>query len=545
MRARPLPLTLVALATAAVTVATALPATAATAMGPSTTTHPYVLPVASGVDISSLLTVNDAGSASNGFEMVGIPDGLGAYRQGSSTVALMNHELRPTSGAARRHGQAGAFVSKLTIAKNGTVTEGSDFINPGVKYWDYVTNSYAAAPVAPEDYVRTQPSDHTSPFARFCSGFLSEPGQFLVGPGKDGNGDGQGRGKKQIGYDGQIYFANEETGNEGRAFGVTLDGQAYQLPRLGLFSWENTIAAPNQSLTTVIMGNEDATPGEIWVYVGKKQDAGLPVDQAGLTNGRNHVLRVPGLTKAAGTNTDAGFRAAYPKGTKAPFELQDIEWDQSGAAQNREAVAEDGLGLTRVEDGAFNPANKNEYFFVTTEGGDKTPATTGSRDGGGLWKMTFRDVERPALGGTLELVLDGSEAWGAGESRTNKPDNMVIDRGGNLLIQEDPGTNDHLARILSYDISTGARGVLARFDAARFGRQNAANPDFFTTDEESSGIIQLNDGSYLFDAQVHTAKGLPAGTGPNTVQEYVENGQLLTMTVDDFDKVYAADGDDD
>ena len=29
--------------------------------------------------ITSLLTVSDAGSASNGYEMVGIPDGLGAH----------------------------------------------------------------------------------------------------------------------------------------------------------------------------------------------------------------------------------------------------------------------------------------------------------------------------------------------------------------------------------------------------------------------------------------------------------------------------------
>ena len=56
-----------------------------------------------------------------------------------------------------------------------------------------------------------------------------------------------------------------------------------------------------------------------------------------------------------------------------------------------------------------------------------------------------------------------------------------------------------------------------------------------TIDEESSGIIDteafLGAGTFVFDAQVHTAKGLPAGTGPGTVQEFVERGQLLTLTV--------------
>lgn len=529
LRLRPVNLALLALSTAAVTAATSLPASAISTIetGPSTTTAPYVLPVADGTSITSLLTVNDAGSA-DGYEMVGIPDGLGAVSTGSRTTVLMNHELRPDRGIVRRHGETGAFVSKLVVHKDGRVRKGSDLIDPGVRFWDYAANAYSDTPVAPEDYVANpaNPFDHKRNFSRFCSGFLSAPGQLRTD------------GANKVGYNGQIYFANEETGNEGRAFGVTLDGQATQLPRLGLFSWENTIAAPNDTATTVVMGNEDAQPGEIWVYTGTKQKDGSPVTQAGLTNGRNHVVKVPGAT------TDAAFRTAYPVGTKAPFSLQDIEWDQSGKKQNAEAVSEGGLGLNRIEDGAFNPANKNEYFFLTTEGGDKTPAATGTRDGGGLWKLTYVDVERPQLGGTLELVLDGSQTWGDG-IRTNKPDNMTIDRAGNLLIQEDPGGNDHVARILSYRIADGARGVVARFDPALFGATNPAGttPDtraVLTTDEESSGIIQLDDGSYLFDAQVHTAKGLPAGTGPGTVQEYVENGQLLRMTVNSFSTVYAA-----
>ncbi|MGI8531761.1 MAG: hypothetical protein ACR2KN_02040 [Geodermatophilaceae bacterium] len=38
---------------------------------------------------------------------------------------------------------------------------------------------------------------------------------------------------------------------------------------------------------------------------------------------------------------------------------------------------------------------------------------------------------------------------------------------------------------------------------------------------------------------MHTANGLPPGTGKNTVQEYVENGQLLRLDVADFAAVYA------
>ena len=42
----------------------------------------------------------------------------------------------------------------------------------------------------------------------------------------------------------------------------------------------------------------------------------------------------------------------------------------------------------------------------------------------------------------------------------------------------------------------------------------------------------------MFNAQVHTPSDLPAGIGPGTVQEYVENGQLLTLKVDDWADIY-------
>ena len=63
-----------------------------TATGPSTTTQPYVLPIADGVQITSLLTVGD-GAADNGYQMVGIPDGLGMIRQGANLVLYSNQEI--------------------------------------------------------------------------------------------------------------------------------------------------------------------------------------------------------------------------------------------------------------------------------------------------------------------------------------------------------------------------------------------------------------------------------------------------------------------
>ncbi len=484
----------------------------ATSTGPSTTTPPYVIPAADGVRISSLLTVDD-GAASNGYELDGMPDGLGAQRAGHNQFTLyMNHEFNALTGTTRRHGQKGAYVSKLGINRRTLEVEtGEDLINPGVQYWDYVGQRYQATGPAGGANPRL-PGDtfapHGDAFARFCSATLSVPRQF------------ESR-HSHRGYDGRIYFANEENGNEGRVFGVLEDGTTEQLPRLGLFSWENTMPAYNRSDTTVTIGTEDTAFGQLRIYEGVKRSRGNAFDRAGLTNGVTSVLDLADET----VRTDPQFRAKYGTGTPVEFGLAEVDWDQSGLRQQVEAAA-DGLTLNRIEDGAWDPRHPDVLYFVTTEGGDRTRTDpTIPRDGGGLWKLTFEDIEHPRLGGTIELLLDGTEA-----PYLNKPDNVALDRHGNLLIQEDPGRGPHVARIVAYDTRTGARGVVASFDPEQFAPGASR---FITDNEESSGIIDakhvLGDGWFLFTAMVHAPAAVPA---------HVELGQLLAMKVDDFDAVY-------
>lgn len=191
--------------------------------------------------------------------------------------------------------------------------------------------------------------------------------------------------------------------------------------------------------------------------------------------------------------------------------------DQAGwpAASTRNQ----GLTLNRIEDGSFDPRNPDDHYFLTTEGGDRISPSRGRqrapRDGGGLWKLSFVDIERPELGGTLTLLLDGSEA-----PYRNKPDNMTIDDKG-LFIQEDPGGNDSLARIVAYRIADGARVVVAQFDPALFGVNDPAattpaGQAVLTTDEESSGIVASSllggKGVYVFDAQVHRPIPIPSSS---------------------------------
>lgn len=210
--------------------------------------------------------------------MVGIPDGLGATRQGGRNFTLfMNHELNATQGVVRRHGQAGAFVSRFSIDRRTFEVEvGADAIDPGVRYWNYTTQTYQSTgspagpnPRNPSDTFVAQPDA----FARFCSSTLSAPGQFR------NNRTGRG-------YSGQIYFANEESNDEGRVFGVLTDGTTQQLPRLGQASWENSKPAYNRTDTTLVIGDEDGVAGpnsQLSIYRGTKRGRGNAFDRAGLT----------------------------------------------------------------------------------------------------------------------------------------------------------------------------------------------------------------------------------------------------------------------
>lgn len=482
--------------------------------GPSTSTDPYVVPVAPGVRTVSLITVDD-GSASNGYGIAGVPDGIGAFRaDGNAFSMLLNHELPELAGVARRHGQKGAFVSRLRIDRRTLeVTEGVDHVNPGVTYWDDVTQRYGPAPSTgganPRDPADVFPPEPAA-FTRFCSATLSEPGQLY-------------NRRSGRGYEGQLYFANEEDGDEGRLFGVTADGDAKQLPRLGEFSWENAKPAFTRSDRTVVAGFEDRAAGQLRIYAGTKRSRGDAFDRAGLTNGATFVIDA----SEKAISTDAQWRAAHPKGEPGEVTINEVDWDRSGAAQNREAAA-DGLSLTRIEDGDWDPENPNDLYFVTTEGGDRSPNPAEPavlRDGGGLWRLSLEDVDHPELGGTLTLLLDGSEP-----PYLSKPDNTTIDSHGNLLIQEDPGNSLHRARILTYEIASGRVAVLAEFDPARFTR---GLPDHITVNEESSGIVearqQLGRGWFLFTAAVHAPSPNPAN---------FEKGQLLAMRVSSWREVY-------
>lgn len=447
-------------------------------------TPAYVAGAAPGVSVRSLLTTGDT---VGGYRMVGKPDGLGVARRGSELIVSMNHELSANEGVPRRHGLKGAFVSRWTLKLDGTVTAGRDLIASPVQY---------AGPARE--------------FARFCSASLATARE-LAGPGRLGARSTT------------MFFPGEEQADAGRVIGILDNGTTRELPRLGLASWENHVLATTGTAATVVLSGEDNLAAQVWVYHGSKGRTGDTFRRAGLTNGVNSVLQLDRSTVA----TDADFRREIGRGKPARFHLRKVSSSVSGAKQNADATT-NGLTLTRIEDVTFDPSRPDVAYFVTTIGGGTAPepGTTATRDGGGLWRIHFDDVARPERGGTLTLILDGTEP-----PYLYNPDNLTMDDGGNLLVQEDPGASEHRGRIIAVNTRHGyRRAVIAQFSAAKF-----SGPEALTTVEESSGIVPVPDtpGAFLFTAQAHTPVDDP---------ELVERGQLLMLRVKDWRAIYRSTG---
>jgi hypothetical protein len=438
------------------------------------------------------------------YRLVGMPDGLGAFPTGPTFTLLVNHELRADAGRARAHGSRGAFVSRWEIDPATLRVLSGEDLTPTP---DHVHRWDAAA----RRYVRG-----TTAWDRHCSADLPPESALRFG---------------NLGTTERIYFNGEEV-SFGRAWARIATGpdagSAWELPRLGKSAFENAVACPYPQAKTVVALFDDGSadtapvaannPSEVFVYVGAKQASGSAIERAGLTNGRLYGVRVYRDNTVVTEESDAfgfGNGASGYVGT-ARFDLAELgpAGDVSalaGVEIEQDAIDNHVFRFQRPEDGAWDPrpGRHHQLYFVTT--GTLNPPRS-SR----LWRLTFADVERPELGGTIEIL------------RTDAPgrmyDNLTIDTLGRILIQDDTGNSPAVSRIWLYGIDTGELLEVAHHDPALFERRG---PRFITQDEESSGIIDaqhvLGDGWFLLDVQVYSPEADP---------ELLTGGQLLALYVD-------------
>jgi len=456
-----------------------------------TLVSPYVLPVATavGATTTSMMTVPETIC---GYRMAGIPDGLGAYDNNDGTFTLlMNHELSNAAGVVRAHGGIGAFVSKWIINKsNLSIVSGSDLIT-SVYGWDTTTQS-------------SNTSTGAFSFNRFCSADLPAVSAYYNA--------GTGLGTQE-----RLFMHGEEGGatgyqlatvasgpNSGKAyilgkFNVTTNGSGLT----GIGAWENALANPYQQNKTIVVGTNDGGTGvmnnSVAVYVGTKTNTGSEVDRAGLTNGTLKFVNVTGSaveivnTTTRATNITSGAAFTLSGTTSTTF--------------------------SRPEDGAWDPTNPSKFYFATTDRLDQVADGIGTQIGRSrLWRLNFTDITNPDLGGTIDLLLDGTEGQ-------NMMDNIGFDNYGHIMLQEDPGNAAHNAKIWQYTIATDSLKQITKHDPARFGDIGVPATAPFTQDEETSGIIDVSDilgaGNFLLVDQAHYTTGIPV--------DAVEGGQLLKL----------------
>jgi Bacterial protein of unknown function (DUF839) len=480
-----------------------------------TEVKPYLVAVGADYEIRPLLSVGDrvplSGDPSRQYQLVGIPDGLAAASNGDGTTTVyLNHEL-PTDGVSEPIVGApltrGAIVSKLIVGADGHVVSGD-------RAYDLVYNENVL--VGP-----TAQIDNTTPsFGRFCSASLAGPPE---------------------GFDRLIYLTNEEADAlNARGGRGTFDGrgglsvavfgrEAHTLPKLGRFSKENTLVMRGTGRRTVIVSLEDgpaSADSQLYMYVGWKDLSvnASPLARNGLDNGRLYVFAsaIPTM------NNELTFQSGTILG----------RWREIPNAQNMGEVQLENaadivgaFGFVRIEDGAFDEAHPNEFFFVTT-GGNALEGNSLGR----LYSLRLNPVN-PLRTPSLHVIYNADRVVAAGGDIAISPDN--VDTSQRFLMVNEGGSG-RTAAVLSAkarDLSVW-RFALTDLDwtsrvdvstATRVAQVNPPGRDGIAVPIntwEPSGVLDgsgsFGDGSWLQDVQAHPPTTQPA---TNTVQD----GQLVLM----------------
>ncbi|MFB2935105.1 alkaline phosphatase PhoX [Aerosakkonemataceae cyanobacterium BLCC-F154] len=447
------------------------------------------------------------------FAFAGIPDGMGVYETANNYYLFLNHEIAAVDSRRNPLTSAisstvpgiiqGARVSLYVFDKNWNIIGGKNLIERAVDpTGEYVLNT------ATGTYVNAATGGNFS-FTRFCSAYLAESG-FV-----DANGQSI-----------PVYFIPEETtdnattgASTSRGWALSPDGTALAIEGLGRYAKENVTSASQYRATnsdkTVIFGAEDFANGELYMFVGQQ----TAQDPNGFQDGQLYVLRLvghEGETLTEGVKTQA-FWVPVPK---------DIALDPTGAVLSSWVdSASRSTNFRRLEDIHEDPNNPGTFYFVTTGTNDKLGGGTTNNVAeaenpyGKMYRFSLNPNDPTGQINNFEMVLDGGFDTGVSY------DNIVVDKKGKVLIQEDEtafGGDVMEARareagIWEYDIATDQITFVAELNESAAGEQY---DDTSTPGEwESSGIIELGSGRqfYLFDVQAHTIKD----------SNYVEGGQLI------------------
>lgn len=460
--------------------------------GPSSSATPYVR-AHNGypVDIHSIITVGDFVNLKpdgvSPYYFCGIPDGMGAYSNNDGTMTvLITHEYATTNGGgiARAHHPAGFSNGAFTSQWKINTTPGADFLK--VISGEDMMNSLQTVTNGSGGSLYT--------IQRFCSADLAEvSGLYNASSG--------------LGTTERIFFSGEEASGAGRVIATGINERigVELVPFNALVgAWENIMVRPMASDKTVAIATSDGNANRVFLYVGDKQSTGSIMDKAGLTNGTGYGVQVSvNGTAVATENRDFCFNAAGKPRFTGDFTL---------------VPGNAGTTFLRPEDGAWDPANPADFYFVCTDRVDSIPYGGTQVGRSRLFRMRFSDVNNVLAGGTIEALLDGTDVMNMGDNLTVFND---LQGGTRVILTEDPGNSPQNAKTLLYTVATDTLEVILESDRARFGDWGgvaAVAP--FNQDEENSGVIDARDtlglGWFIQNMQAHY----------NITGELAQGGQL-------------------
>ena len=353
-------LTALAAIAGALTLPIAGSASSANDPGFKTAKPAYLVPLAPGATVDPILSTGDT---VGGYQMSGIPDGLGAFKDGSDSLqVLMNHELGRTFPAVPPG--VDARISKLTINRTTHGVLAAQYLFTGQEF-----------------------------FERFCSATLERikgtPYYFT------------GEEAIPAGHDGSSIVMNAETGDW------------TETPQFGHFEHENVVPVAGSN-KAVLVSTEDnfrvGVPSYLFAYIADSWADAVSGDPA---HGSLYVWRAlnPG---------DTGF--TMTKGSTIPGEFVPISQAENAndVTLKAAATARGAFRFSRLEDTALAFQRSGRLYFADT-GSKAGEATINGR----IYRLDI-DPSNPTRA-SVTLVLDSTvDGFANPDNLGTSPQSLMI-----------------------------------------------------------------------------------------------------------------------
>jgi hypothetical protein len=465
-----------------VAVATTIGAATIASAGPSATGFktakpPYLVPTASGVTVDPIISTGDI---VGGYQMSGIPDGLGAYRGGDGddddddgdngngdlATVVMNHEL----GRSFPNNPPGvdARITRLDIDRKNHSVLSAEYLFEG-----------------------------NEGFERFCSATLmmirGEPFYFT---GEEA-----------------VPIAGQPPGPAHDGSSIVMDpdtGMWAETAHFGHFQHENVV--PLRLRKWVFLSSEDdfrPGPSYLYAYIADNFNRAI--------RGVEGSLYVWKANNPAKNQTSAVVKNESVPGTFVPLTQAE---NANSTALKAAATAHDAFEFDRLEDIAVRPGVRGRTYIADT---GKPPTSARGR----VYQFDINPNDPTKA--TLKMILNGDAP---NNDDIYNPDNM--DASNNvLMIQEDresafrdPPFSGGYGRVLEYRFSNQTLRSVARVNTP---------PPLRPGTWESSGIIKAFDtlgrNWWLLDVQAHNTTAPQPGPTLVPNSSTGEDGQLLAMFV--------------